>query len=181
MIVIVDSYSETNRSAYIQIYGLFPGAICCAVGQTFTGDGRKLYQAKFYLLRYGSPVGELTARLYAHTGVWGTSGKPTGDALASSSAVAAEGISDVAYELITFTFDATYTLTNGTHYCIDIEVSSGTWDGSNNVAVGTDTNSPTHSGNTFRYVSDYWKYYGVQDTCFYVYGIVGRSFGYIIG
>jgi hypothetical protein len=169
MAILVDSYSETNVDADATIRALHPssGVNRSARGQTFTGTGYPIVSCKFYLKRTGSP-GYMTARVYAHSGTWGTSGVPTGAVLASSTAVNASGISD-SYALVAFTFDGTVTLTDGTKYCLTLESSSGTWDTSNLVSQGSDQSSPSHGGNEIHYNSSAWGYQA-WDQAFYVYG-----------
>ena len=69
--------------------------------------------------------------------------------------------------LSTFTFSGAnkITLSDGTYYVVVVEYSGG--DTSNNVIVGLDNSSPSHSGNTVAYSSS-WNYYS-RDTIFYVY------------
>ena len=83
MAVLLDSYSENNISDYKGMQG----GTDEGVGQSFTGDGGILTTAKFFLSRVGSPTGNMTAKIYAHTGTYGTSSELTGSALATSGTV----------------------------------------------------------------------------------------------
>ncbi|KKL80801.1 hypothetical protein LCGC14_2001150, partial [marine sediment metagenome] len=108
---IIDSYVEANRDNHISIKALHPSAVglVSALGQSFTGDGNKIGYVQFYIKKtVGSPVGELTARLYAISGTFGTSNVPAGAALASSSPMAIEDIGAGDFELVTFTFDGSF-------------------------------------------------------------------------
>ncbi len=162
---LVDSYSETNQSSSIGLYG-FPDEPTCG-GQSFTGDGKNLSSVKFYLKKDGAPDGNMTAYLYAHTGTFGTSSEPTGDALATSNSLVANDLT-TDYQLIEFTFGTPYLLDNGTKYvivlcCPDVSAANG-------VIMGIDNTSPTHGGNASYYV-DSWASSSSWDVCFYVYGV----------
>jgi len=164
--LIVDSYSESN---YDDAEVLYTGGDE-GEGQSFTGDGGTLSNVKFYLSKKGSPTGNSYAKIYAHTGTFGTSSLPTGSALATSGAFE---VSDIAtpyvFELITFTFTGAdkVTLTNGTKYVVTFEWSGG--DINNWVYFGRDASSPTHDGNMSHYASETWYAYSTRDACFYVY------------
>ena len=83
MSTIIDSYSESN---YVTAgYGMSP--LGYGVGQSFTGDGKTLSSVKFYARKVGSPTGNIYAKIFAHSGTYGTSSVPTGTELAVSGAV----------------------------------------------------------------------------------------------
>jgi len=167
---IVDSYSEANQSVYGAIQKVHPSDTndLSSRGQSLTGDGTKLYSCKFYLkVGAGSP-GNLIARLYAHSGTFGTSSLPTGSALDSSGTIAASGIGG-SFALVEFTGFSGYMLVDGTKYCIALEAYDGTWDSSNCVHIGADTPSPTHGGNAFNYKNSAWVTAPTTDLIFYVY------------
>ena len=173
MPTIIDSYVEANRDNHISIKALHPsaGAFVSALGQSFTGDGNKLGYVQFHIKKtVGSPVGELTARLYTLTGIFGTSSVPVGAALASSSPMAIEDIGAGDFELVTFTFDGSFTVANGSQRCIICEVSSVTlFDTSNYIQIGVDASSPTHGGNSIYYWNGGWVDEDNWDVIFYVY------------
>lgn len=164
---LVDSYSESNQDSNWGIASVTP----TARGQTLTAIAGNLSSCKFYLKKYGSPTGNAVAKLYTHSGTYGTSGVPTGAALATSDNFDVSTLT-TSYQLIKFTFTGAqqYTLVNGTYYCIAIEYGGG--DGSNYVLLGGDISSPTHSGNSFRYVAPNWIASTTNDMCFYVYIVV---------
>lgn len=168
MATIVDFYSETNQDSGEPL--VRPSDNVSRVGQSFTGDGQKLDSCKFYLHKVASPTGNITAELYAHTGTFGTTGKPTGSALATSTnSIAASSLS-TSYALSTFTFDQTFTLVNGTKYVIVVRYEGGS--GGNYIEAGKDDSSPTHAGNESYYDSSAtWNAVSGSDVCFYVYGI----------
>ena len=170
----IDSYAEANRDNHISIKALHPsaGAVVSALGQSFTGDGNKLGYVKFHIKKVGSPVGELTARVYTLSGTFGTSSVPVGAALASSSPMAIEDIGAGDFELVTFTFDGSFTVANGSQRCIICEVSSVTlFDTSNYIQIGVDASSPTHGGNSIYYWNSGWVDEDAWDTIFYVYAV----------
>jgi hypothetical protein len=117
-----------------------------AVAQSFTGSGGTLANAVFYLKKTGSPTGVATARVYAHTGVYGTSSTPTGSALAVSEDFDVTTLTGTYAEYrFRFIGDNNIVLGNGTDYCVSIEytVAPG---GGNTVDVGYDV-SGGHGGN----------------------------------
>lgn len=118
-------------------------------GQSFTGNGGSVTSARFKLRRDPGARGELTAKLYAHTGVFGTTGRPTGSLLAFSETldVAAVGETQSWVEFF-FTGENIYTVTNGTKYVVVLEVSSLA---GGNLKIGSSTigagNNSDHNGN----------------------------------
>lgn len=167
---LIDSYSESNSNinSNFQVYTSRP-----YVGQSFTtpNDGVTyiLDSCKFYLANIGGlTTGSVYAVLYAHSGTYGSRGLPTGSALATSDGIA---ITDIAGSLglITFTFSGAnrITLSQNTHYCIEVNYTSG--DGSSTyLEIGVDSSSPTASGNA-NYYQGSW-YTPLWDFPFYVYG-----------
>lgn len=162
MAQIIDSYSETNQNTSAADY---------AEGQSFTGDGGILNSAKFYLKKAGSPTGSAYAKIYAHSGTFGTSSVPTGSPLATSGAFDISTLT-TSFQLITFTFTGAnkITLTNGTKYIVTLEFSGYTPSYPNYVWTGIDTSSPTHGGNLcYKDSGGSWNAVSAYDTCFYVY------------
>lgn len=175
---VVDSYSESNYSlGYSGLKAKHPSptSTVSGISQSFTcGSDVTLSYAEWYLSRSGSPTVYLYARIYAITGTYGSNCYPTGSALASSDGVDASTITNGGYELVTFTFsgDDAIELEESTYYCLTIEAgSSGTYDSSNYVNVGTDVSTPTHSGNYALYYLSSWAHpSNGADFIFYVYG-----------
>jgi hypothetical protein len=121
---------------------------------------------KFYLKKNGTPT-NIKAKLYSHSGVWGSSGYP-GTLLATSDTVDASAIA-TGYGLITFTFSGAnrVALTNGAHYCILITCAQDT---SNYLNYGYDGSSPAAGGNLIQGDGSTWTSYDWADAIFYVYG-----------
>ncbi len=160
--LVTDSYSETGQDSDEQLYS----GGNTAVGQSITGDGRALMSATFYLRKVGSPTGDMVAKLYAHSGTFGTSSVPDGDPLATSAVIAASRLG-VSYALTTFVFDGSVSLDSGVYYVIVLEYAHG--DASNRVEAGYDASAPSHGGNKSDY-SGSWAAAAGEDLCFYVRG-----------
>lgn len=172
-IFLIDSYvAEVDT-----IFGLYNGDRIYA-GQSFiTGAGRcYLDSCKFSLYKTLLPKGYAYAKLYAHTGIYGVDGTPTGSALAVSDAIDVEtlpGTYPGAYITFTFSGDNRIDLTPNTHYFIECYYTGG--DSSNYIRVGSQYTTPTASGNE----SDSndginWTSRTHYDVCFYVYGDVWK-------
>jgi len=164
---IEGSYSESNKSSGTGIRG---DGVQTQVAQSFLVGSEvvRLVSADFYLARDDNPPGNAYAHLYAHTGSFGTTSKPTGSPLATSDPVVAASMSDFpTYGLVRFEFSGAQrvSLQAGTHYCIAVEYSAGS--GSNIIYVGRDSTSPTHAGNDSRYFDAQWDV-EPNDLCFYV-------------
>lgn len=127
------------------------------VAQSFAGTDHELISAKFQLSLFtGTPTGNMYAKLYAHSGTFGTSSVPTGTALATSDPVDVGNVpSTYGSTLMTeFIFSTPYQLVSGTNYCIAIEYTGG--DGSNAIAIFRRGSSPTHPGNSSTYNGSTW-------------------------
>lgn len=162
---LIASYSEANQN----VNGNISSGDATAVGQSFAGNGDNLDSCKFYIKRNGSPTGNAVAKLYAHSGTFGTSSVPTGSALDTSTTSFNVATLTTSFQLITFNFAGTYNLINGTNYVIVLEYSGG--DTSNRVIAGKDSTSPTDPGNASYFQTGTWNLEGSPiDLCFYVYG-----------
>ena len=176
--VLIDSYSETNQDTSGDANHIYPGVSGKPSdnGQSFTmlSTDHKLTSCKFYLKKVGNPTGVMRALLFAHSGTYGSSSLPTGNALATSDDFDPSTVGTVVYALYTFTFSGAnqYQMVANTKYCIDLRVISGTWDNNNKISAGCDGSSPSHSGNLFQYYGVWDHYSGAYDLCFYVYGDV---------
>jgi len=161
---IVDSYGIENAS---NTFAFTTGG-STSNGQSITGNGDKLGSVNFPLSKSAGTTGTFTAHLYAHSGVFGTSSIPTGSPIATSiNTIDIAGLST--YPTLTscdFGFDGTYTLNDGTNYCIVLTATSL----SGTAYVWSDTTSTTHSGNRFYYSGSTWLASATFDTVFYVYG-----------
>lgn len=161
---IIDSHPVSNASGNWYNY---PET---SFGQSFTNTNyAELDSVVFYLTRTNSPTGNAYAKIYAHTGTFGTNGTPTGSPLATSDAVDVTSISTSFYVPVTFTFSGSnrIILNANTKYFV---VYSRTETGSVNVLeMRTDAVTPTHSGNSAYSTDDTnWTSYAT-DIIFYVY------------
>lgn len=165
MSLIIDTYSTSNADGSVDLYA---GAII-EEGQSVTGDGSALKSVQFYIRKTGSPTGNVVAKVYSHTGTFGTSSLPTGSALATSDNVDITTLAVGTPALKEFTFSGVnkITLVSGTKYVVTIYYSSG--NSSNKLTVHSDGSSPTHGGNESRYVSS-WKATSSRDLVFILYG-----------
>lgn len=161
----IDSCSESNYATDITL-SVDVGIGTNMSGQSITGNGGSLTSVKFYLKKSGTLSGTMYAKLYAHTGTYGTSSIPTGSALATSDGVAESSLT-TSYQLIEFTFSTPYTLSNGTYYVIIFE--PATYTASNYTVVGV-TSASVSSGNSSRnQVPTGWAESASEDLCFYAY------------
>lgn len=132
-----------------------------------------------YLRKSGTLTGNITAKIYSHTGTFGTNGVPNA-LLATSDNVLANSISaSPTFALQTFTFSGInrITLTPGTAYCLVISYVAG--DNGNRLEVGSGTTAGV--GTWGRSVDDNpvdgWTFSlpSAGSTIFYVYGIAQNT------
>lgn len=165
---VIDSYSESNSDGTSRSLA---NDASTSLSQSFTGDGRILSSVQPYLIRTGSPTLNIFAKIYALTGTFGSTGTPTGAALATSDAILQTSIS-TSLGLVQFNFTGAnqITLTNGTNYFIALDYTGNnsaafsryiTWNG--------DGSSPSHAGNA-ALSSGTWSADTTIDFCFYVNG-----------
>jgi hypothetical protein len=102
-----------------------------AVGTT----AKRITSAKFFLKKFGAPTGvSLVAKVYAHSGTFGTSSVATGGALATSEAIDVSKLTTTYAETeLRFLGDQRIALSASTNYVIALEYSGG--DASNYVQV----------------------------------------------
>lgn len=163
---LIESYSESNQSGSLTVT---PGGYA---GNSFanTTEG-VLSTCKFYLNASGA-TGNCYAKIFAHTGTFGTSGKPANgsSALATSDAVDKATLPG-SYGLVTFTFSGAnkITLNSSTNYFVVFYNNAGS---SGNVSFGADNSSSTYAGN-LSYSNDDGATWSTAlaswDACFYVY------------
>jgi hypothetical protein len=137
-----------------------------AEGQSFTGNGRKLSSVQLWTTKTGTPPGNITAQIYAHTGTFGTDGVPTGSPLATSTAMAATSVSNNNWTV--WQFDGTFTLVNGVQYFVVLSVSTPGTAG-NFVAVSLSLDTPVAAGNRAVLNSGVWSPFSSLDYLFRVY------------
>ncbi len=164
----LESYSESNRNSFYSLRSTATYA-----GQAFTNvNSIVLDSCQFYMKKAGTPTGTITAKIYASTGTLGSTAKPTGAALATSTAFSVSTLT-TSYALTTLTFPTAsrITLAANTVYILVIEGTGISGDASNRVDIGIDTTSPTHAGNSST-SSDgsTWSADATIDVCFYIYG-----------
>jgi hypothetical protein len=167
---LIDEYPTSYATESIQLYsGGNEG-----IGQSFDGLSANVDYCNFYIRKIGSPTGNIVAKLYAHTGTFGTNGTPTGSALATSDNVNIANL-PTSYELRTFTFSSPYTTTAGNKYCIVLEYSGGS--DANYLEVATDGmyGSLLHEGNFCILSESSWTGYNLGETIFYVYGSINAN------
>jgi hypothetical protein len=158
---LVDGYPETFADG---TYTINAGGNT-GFSQSFLGNGKTLSKALFWAVKSGLPTGNITAQLYTHSGTFGTSSVP-GTLLATSAPYDVSTVPTAA-AWVTFTFDETYTMANGTFYVIVIDSTTAGSVG-HGVALSVDTTSPAHGGNVgFR--SGVWNAVASADACFQIY------------
>lgn len=116
-----------------------------AIGQSFSNGAvaQNLTRTSFRLKKVGSPTGNLTVKLYAHSGAFGTSSIATGAALATSVNLDVATLT-ASYLEKEIAFTTQYLMDASTNYVISVEYTDG--DGSNYVHIEGDTTG-THAGN----------------------------------
>ena len=157
-----DSYDTTNNDSSASMYsGVLEG-----VGQSFTGTGGTLLYATFGLAKTGSPTGYAYAKVYSHSGTYGTSSVP-GTLLATSEPYEVSQLTGSEAD-IQFLFDGAdnITLVNGTDYVVTVEFAGGSV--SDTVDVGYDASSPAHGGNYSDYDGATWTANSANDVGFFV-------------
>lgn len=150
-----------------------------AQGQSFANGAKAAYltRAFFKLKKTGSPTGNLTCKLYAHTGTFGSSGTPTGAALATSVNIDVSKLT-TSYQVVEIGFNTQYELAASTNYYVAVDYSGG--DVSNYVQV-EGAASGTHAGNRASYAGS-WTASSGSDLYFdahtspKLYGLTGELF-----
>jgi len=96
------------------------------VGMSFAGQNKNLKYAQCWLNKAtGSPTQNITCKLYNHTGTFGSTGTPTGAAIATSiNTISGTNLTTVP-TLVTFEFSP-YALSVGTNYFIVLETTKNT-------------------------------------------------------
>jgi hypothetical protein len=136
-----------------------------------------LTRTHFRLKKVGSPTGNLTVKLYAITGTFGSAATPTGAALATSVNLDVATLT-TSYLEKEIAFTTQYLMTASTNYVIAVEYSGG--DGSNYVVVEGDSTG-THAGNKSEKTGA-WAAQAAEDLWFQcyasprLYGIPGEVF-----
>jgi len=136
-------------------------------------------RVRFRMKKTGSPTGNITAKVYAHSGTLGTSSIPTGGALATSDTLDAATLTTayIEYEL---RFSTPYKMAATTNFTVSVE--RAVIDGSNYVQIQGLAASGTHAGNRSQLVGATWTPTAADDLFFKIYtssdmyGIPGEVF-----
>jgi len=155
-LVVVDQNTSSSGSIAFS-------ATKTGMAQSFTGNGKDLTQAKWFLDQVNSPTGDIVCKLYSHTGTYGTSSEPNA-LLATSETLSLADMPDPA-GVQAFNFPTPYTLANGVYYCIALETSD--CDGTDYLSVYRRTTT-SHDGNAADYDSGSWSPSSTEDKRFYV-------------
>lgn len=129
---VENSASGTDTASYTTqdtSFSLGGGKTYDAIGQSFAGDSGYLANAIFRLGFSGSPTGDIYAKVYAHSGTFGTSSVPTGTALATSESidaadVVAQGVGEYRFRFNQVTTDNNIQLT-ASYYVVTLEYTGG--------------------------------------------------------
>ena len=142
-------------------------------GQSFTGNGMNLDYIQFYFYNnIGSPTGNITAKIYAHSGTFGVDGIPTGTELATVT----KDVSTLVYGLNDFIFTGTnrITLSKDVKFCA---VVTFPYSATDYPVIAKDDGTHTHSGNAMYFSSPNWVAENTSDMHFAVYGSYNDQIG----
>lgn len=140
-------------------------------------NARFATRVHFRLKKTGTPTGNLVAKVYAHSGVFGTSSVPNGAAVATSVNIDVSKLT-TAYQEVEIGFDTQYKMAASTYFCVSLEYTGGS--GADYVQV-QGAAAGAHAGNRAQKNgtwaadagSDLWfAVYGCAD----LYGISGERF-----
>lgn len=165
-----DSYNQENATAATPV----GNGTNVAVGQSFasgvgTGTGW-LSRVVAYLSKTGSPTGNITAKIYEHSGEFGNSSVPdTAKLKATSKAVNVADL-ETYPRMVFFEFPDPPNVTGiilsaNTNYVLAIEYSGG--NATNYVNAYFDGSSPTHAGN-YAVSTGTWSADATKDLIFHV-------------
>ena len=162
-----DTYNESNNNSNDNMWlcNNEPSAY-----QSFTSGGGTLDSAKVWLKKLSTPTGTLNALIYAHTGLYGTSSKPTGAALATSDNFDLS-TPTTSYAEVEFTFSGAERISlSSINYILAITLTGGSTTCSSVMGiVASDTSEPGHDGNGGWYTGGDWVAKIGHDLVFYLY------------
>ena len=167
VLTVDDTYNESNYPGNHVGAAWINATYATEAGVSFTSGGGELDSVKFYLAKQNSPTGTISAKIYAHSGTYGTSSVPTGSALATSDSRNAADLTTTA-TLYTFSFTGTNRIMLSSGYYVVVLAYNGSSTGTNVVFLEQDNSSPTHNGNS----CDNYEGWGARsgsDAIFYVY------------
>lgn len=167
---LMDSLSESTHQGVFFLLAVT--VYSTIVGQSFTALAGTLDYCKWYLRKSGTIVtGTAYAKVYSHSGVYGTSSLP--DALLATSDGFDVSVLTNTPTLYTFNFTGAEKIAlSATQYVLTLEFSGG--DTTHAVAVGL--GSGGHNGNASQNVSGTMTPYPA-DICFYVYRLTNDHEG----
>lgn len=139
-----------------------------SVASNFLGEATKITSCKFKVQKSGAPTGSVYAKLYAITGTPGSTGKPTGSALATSDAVDVSTLTG-AFQIFTFSGAEQYTMSAATYYEIAVEYTGG--DGGSFVQVAYKAAVPGTNGAEQATADSSWAAKNNLTYLYYVYGL----------
>lgn len=144
MATLTANYAFSNGDTTNQLRGT--GTIRKGRGESFTaGTTGTLYSIKFNLRKAASPTGNYTFRIYAHTGVFGTSSLP-GSLLATSATGDAAALTTSFQEIeLLFSGANAISISASTNYIVMAYYDGG--DNTNFLESQDDRSSPSYAGN----------------------------------
>ena len=161
---LLDSYANTNVNDTDTFSTTVP-----KMGQSFVtpNDGitYALNSCRFFIYNVGgTATGNITAELYSHSGVYGTSSVPNALLATSTSVDIATIPSSPGF--FTFSFDGSVSMSPNTNYVIILTSS----DIAGSIEVGDDTSATTHGGNSSRFIAAVWVADSTSDLAFVLCG-----------
>lgn len=152
---IIDEYDYSNYNYDYTIYSTYD-----KITQSFTGNGASISKLTFYIRRGGSPTGNLKAYIYSHSGTYGTDSTPDSLLATSDTTIDISTLtnSPISYDTVDFLFSGvnSVTLTNGSYYCVVLELSTHSTDSGNYVEYAFD-NSSTFDGSSALWTGSTWS------------------------
>lgn len=131
--------------------------------QSFTGNGKPISAVRFYVSAGAALTGNAVAKVYAHSGTFGTGGVPTGAALATSdnldTATIPVGSMPFQYIRLPFSGAEQIILADTTHYFISLEYASG--------VIRLAYINEAHPGNSAAWNGSVWSS-SIADIAFFV-------------
>ena len=165
--ILSDSFDLTSPSVTFNFGG---AKTYNALGQTFSPKiNGKIDKISLKHIAVGNITGNATVKIYAMSGTYGSTGIPTGTALATSDNIDVSTISSSTEEFVTYNFSGAnkINLANATKYALAVEYTGG--DASNYLNVKAHTH--IHSGNLSVRIrtTSTWSAQSSYDLIFYVY------------
>lgn len=153
-------------------YGNLDGTYLCS-GQSWTASATAVLDSvKLFVYKIGSPTGYFRVQIYAHTGTYGTSSKPTGSVLAQSDSVSMAGL-PTSRDSVVFKFTGSnkVQVTQGAYYTLVCQYFNYGVNSTNYAKVNRSSAGTDHPGNRFYSTScSTYSTSSSGDVCFKVYG-----------